>query len=258
MFVRELGGKADGLELIPRDNRVVALDLTANGLTAAALKKLAAFKHLPHLRELGLIVNNLTDTAVKVLKGAAFFQKLSLIRLAGNPLSPGDRDKLRDHFGDRVSFEFDRDPDRLYTIRDDYLSAGWCGGHTQMHVYLNLYALFDHAGTLLETGEKKFDVSKIRGAFAEIVRRRQQLMRAWCEEQGWVSATIKVKRFEFPSGEGLTPFNWWAEECDGGTAAERRENADRVRRWLDDGKYRYTFGAEHDAWFDRDGEVTDT
>jgi uncharacterized protein (TIGR02996 family) len=261
VWVRKLDGKADGLDLVPRDNGVAALDLMANGLTTNALKRLAKFKHFSHVTELGLMVNSLRDTAVKVLCGEDFFQRLSLVRLAGNPFTPGGRDQLRAHFGDRVSFAYDRDPDRLYTIQDDYLRAGWGSDHTQLQLLAGTQrqrlAVFDHAGTLLRTEERVSNPLDRLAAYAEQEARREAIRDAWLAELGYESATIKVKRFNYPDGVGLTPFNWWIEYCDRPNDPDRVENVERGHRWLDRGKYRFDFGGG-DAWFDRDGEVTDT
>jgi hypothetical protein len=205
------------------------------------------------------MVNKFRDTAVKVLCGADFFQRLSLIRLAGNPFTPAARDNLRAHFGDRVSFAPDRDPDRLYTIQDDYLSAGWGKDHTQLQMLTGTQrarlAVFDHAGTLLRTEERTIPDAEAGNHIGQEARRRE-VETAWRDELGWESATIKVKRFSHAGGAGLTPFNWWLGECDR-LGDDRRDFVENVRRWLDVGSYRFDFGGS-DAWFDRTGEVTAT
>jgi uncharacterized protein (TIGR02996 family) len=250
VWVTDLGGRADGLALLPADNRVTALDLSAGGLTTNALKRLAKFTHLPQLTELGLIANDLRDTAVKVLCGEAFFRRLRLIRLAGNPLTPAARDRLRRHFSYRVSFAPDRDPGQLYTIRDDRLRVGWGNDFTQVLGWAgpdgNGTAVFDHAGNLLRTEEQ--GLGGPDGAAARDAR---------LAELGCRSATIRVKRFRVIGGEGLAPFNGWLGACERPRDPERADHVARVRRWLDDGRYRFDDG-RHDAWFDRDGQVTDT
>ena len=261
VWLRHLGSQVGALQLIPSDNHITALDLMGNDLNATALKRLAGFRRFPHLRELGLMVNDLRDTAVKVLCGAPFFQRLSLIRLAGNPFTPAARDRLREHFGDRVRFAFDRDPDRLYTIQDDYVRAGWGKGCTQFLVLTGTQkqwlAVFDHAGNLLRTEEHAVGEAGI-ASYAEQEEMRKIARAALLAELGYGSATIKVKKFTFPDGAELTPFNWWAESCDQPNDPERAAHIEWVHRWLDRGKYRFSFGGGHDAWFDRDGEVTDT
>lgn len=66
-----------------------------------------------------------------------------------------------------------------------------------------------------------------------------------------------MKAFPVPNGAGPTPFNWWAEAFDGQHQSQRPGLEDAVERWLVDGQYRFNFVGD-DAWFDREGEVTDT
>jgi hypothetical protein len=204
--------------------------------------------------------NNLRDTSVKLLCGAEFFQRLDLIRLGANPFTNRGRDQLRKHFGNRVTFAHEREPERLYTIQNDYLSCGWGNDYTQLFISAResgpQIAFFDHAGNLLHTEER--EVKYPDGA--DWTRRagiRERACDKWLKELGYRSATINVKAFRFPNGSGLTPFNWWAEAYDdqphGG-----QDLQDAVERWLEQGQYRFQFGGGSDAWFDRTGEVTDT
>jgi uncharacterized protein (TIGR02996 family) len=260
VLMAELGGDVEELRLIPNDNHITALDLIGNKLGVNHLKKLAKMKHLPHLRELGLMFNALRDTAVKVLCGEAFFQKLDLIRLGANPLTDRGRDQLRDHFGNRVTFTHEREPERLYTIQDDYIRVGWGGNFTQFLMLtgqeIQRVALFDHAGNLLRTDHRM--VEHITGQnYQTREANREDARDKWLAELGYQSATIKVKAFHFPNGAGLTPFNWWAEAYDGRHRSQRPGLENSVERWLENGQYRFDFGGS-DAWFDRTGEVTDT
>lgn len=260
LCVRELANHVKDLEMIPANNKLRALDLIGSNLDTNQLKKFAKMKHLPHLRELGLMFNALRDSAVKVLCGEAFFQKLELIRLGANPFTERAREQLQKHFGDRVTFAHEREPERLYTVQDDRLTVGWgkdftqymvMGGFEQVQV-----AFFDHAGNLLRVDERA--VKQPKGAddrtrFTNLDRVRDK----WLKELGYKSgAVIKVKAFRFPTGEGITPFNWWAETYDP-THPQHGELNDAVQQWLEDGQYRFDFVGD-DNWFDRDGEVTDT
>ncbi len=262
LWVWKLAGNVDGVELIPHDNALTALDLIGNNLNGNQLKKLAKVKHLPHLRELGLMFNALRDTAVKVLCGEPFFQRLDLIRLGANPFTPGGRDQLRAHFGARVTFARDRDPERLYTIQDDYLRVGWGADFTQFLMLPGMevqrVAIFDHAGNLLRTDHRR--VRLVAGAnYQRRDMNREDARDRWLEELGYQSATIVVKRFQFDDGFGLTPFNWWAGAFDGHHRGQRARLENSVARWLERGQYRMDFGgAGNDVWFDRAGEVTDT
>jgi uncharacterized protein (TIGR02996 family) len=259
LWLWELDGRADGLHLVPADNRLTALDLIGNNLNVVQLKKLAKTTHFPHLRELGLMFNDLRDTAVKVLCGEPFFQRLNLIRLGANPFTDRGRDRLRAHFGDRVTFAHDREPDRLYAIRNDYLRVGWGGEFTQLLVGDTeagpRVAVFDHAGNLLRVEERSVE----QPPFADYqvrARLRRTARDAWLPELGYTPTAIKVKCFQFADGAGVTPFNRWADVFDGREPgpADVRES---VARWLEEGQYRFDFG-ETDAWFARGGEVTDT
>jgi len=262
LWLWELNGKADGVELIPAGNELLALDLIGNNLNVNQLKKLVKMTHLPHLRELGLMFNALRDTAVPVLCGEPFFQRLDLIRLGANPLTDRGRDRLRAHFGARVWFAHDREPERLYTIRDDRFRVGWGNDHTQFFMLAGEHrqrvAVFDHAGNVLRTEER--DVLHPAGAnYRARDANREAARDRWLEELGYRSETIRVKRFQFADGVGLTPFNWWADVFDGWEPAPPGHARDSVARWLEEGQYR--IGLSHpggDVWFDRSGEVTDT
>jgi uncharacterized protein (TIGR02996 family) len=260
LWVWKLEGRADGLALVPADNRLTALDLTGNNLNVNQLKKLAKMTHFPPLRELGLMFNALRDTSVKVLCGEPFFQRLDLIRLGANPFTDRGRDRLRAHFGDRVTFAHDREPERLYAIQDDYLQVGWGKNFTQLFVLGSRdqvhLALFDHAGNLLSTEERPVEHATDANYRARVVN-LQTARDKWLEELGYQSATIKVKRFTLPVGAGITPFNWWAEAFDGRHQGQRSGLEPLVERWLTEGKYRFDFVGS-DSWFDRSGEVTDT
>ncbi len=260
LWLRKLNGDASGVQLIPADNRLTALDLIGNRLNTNALKKLVKLSHLPHLRELGLMFNALRDTAIPVLCGEPFFQRLDLLRLGANPFTDVGRARLRTHFGRRVTFSHDREPERLYTIQDDYLRAGWGNDLTQFFLQAGEHeqrlAVFDHAGNLLRI-ERREVVHPVGANYQQRDKTRESVRDKWLEELGYQSATIKVKRFQFGDGSGLTPFNWWAGTYDQPNSAERAGLDEAVERWLEEGQYRFAFGGS-DAWFDRSGEVMDT
>ena len=262
LWVWKLEGNVDGVELIPDDNALTALDLIGNRLNGHQLKKLAKLKHLPHLRELGLMFNALRDTAVKVLCGEPFFQRLDLIRLGANPFTDRGRDLLRAHFGTRVTFAHDRDPERLYTLQDDRLRVGWGKDFTQFFLLAGedrqRLVVFDHAGNLLRM-EARVVQHPVGADYHARAINRETARDKWLEELGYESAPITVKRFQFADGVGLTPFNWWAEAFDGQHRSQRAGLENSVGRWLEWGQYRMDFGgAGNDVWFDRSGEVTDT
>jgi uncharacterized protein (TIGR02996 family) len=260
VWLTHLSGKIDAAELIPADNHLTALDLTGNGLNVTQLKKLAKMPHFRHLRELGLMFNDLRDSAVKVLCGEPFFQRLELIRLGANPFTDRGRDQLRARFCDRVTFAHEREPERLYTIQDDYLRVGWGKDHTQFLMLageqLQRAAIFDHAGNLPRVEERPVE-QPAKADYGTRERKREAARDAWLADLGATSATIRVKAFRFPNGAGLTPFNWWAEAYDRPNDPQRAELGEAVERWLEEGQYRFSFAGD-DAWFDRDGEVTDT
>src|SRR5262249_29611243 len=131
------------------------LDLCGGGIDAKGLRSLAKLENLASLRELGLQFNELDDKAAKVLIEHAFFQPLSLIRCAGNPLTEEARQRLRDHFGPRVSFEARWDEDHLFNIQNERFVTGFGRDHVQMLLYgtddETRLVLFDHEGNLLST-----------------------------------------------------------------------------------------------------------
>jgi uncharacterized protein (TIGR02996 family) len=261
LWVWELEGSTDGLELVPPDNRLLALDLIGNKLNANQLKKLAKMTHFPHLRELGLMFNDLRDSAVRVLCGEPFFQRLALIRLGANPFSDRARDQLRAHFGERITFAHDRDPQRLYALKDERVRVGHGSDFTQFYLHAGEFeqqlAVFDHAGTLLRTEERAVH----HAAGADYHRRemnREAVRDKWLEELGYRSATIRVKRFRFDDGRGIYPFNWWADVFDGREEAQTNVH-EAMERWLVDGQFRLGYPTQGiDMWLDRSGEVTDT
>jgi uncharacterized protein (TIGR02996 family) len=255
-----LRGDVGRVTWVPADNKLEALDLIGCALAPGWLAKLAASEQFPRLRELGLMLTDLTDAAVDLLCSGALFGRLALLRLGGNPLGESARRQLRAHFGDRVTFRQEREPDRLFTVQDDYLIVGWGRDDTQFLLLAGeerqRVALFDHAGDLLRTEERQVDQAGARD-YRERDARRERARDAWLAELGYRSATIQVKRFHFPGGAGLADFNWWPHVFERPDDPQREELRQPMRRWLIEGQYRFDFVGD-DAWFDRGGEVTDT
>jgi uncharacterized protein (TIGR02996 family) len=260
LILGDLFGKVDALELIPQRHSLTALDLIGNDLDLPALRELVKLDHLRGLSELGLMLNGLGDSAVEFLCAMPFFQGLSLLRLGCNPFTEDGRQRLRDHFGERVSFAREREPDRLYTIQDEYLRVGWGHDHTQFLMLAGAeearVALFDHAGNLLRTEARPVPRAE-SGRYPEQEAHRVAVRDAWLAELGYQSATVQVKRFQFPDGAGITDFNWWADAFDQPGDPQRAELRERIDRWLVDGQFRFDFGGS-DCWLARDGQVTDT
>jgi uncharacterized protein (TIGR02996 family) len=275
LILSGLGGELQALDLVPTDNRLSALELIGIDLDPGALQWLPSFRQLAALSELDLAFNRLDDSTVNFFCEKPFFQNLSVLRLAGNPFTEPGRQRLRDHFGSRVSFLPDRYPERLYAIQDDRLRTGWGRDLTQLLLVATTerirLAVLDHAGNLLRIDrheipqEPGFDREEREG-------RREEVCDARLNELGFQSATIKVKRFEFDldwggmhhwggthDRGGIRDFPaFWCDEFDRPFSPE----IEGFRRWLADwmrlDKFVWELGGD-DMWLDRKtGEVTDT
>jgi uncharacterized protein (TIGR02996 family) len=239
-----LEGKTDALSLIPADNRLLALDLILDGLRLESLEELASSPHLGGLTELNLMLNRLTDGAIGFLCNESFFQRLSVLRLAGNQFTDVGRQRLREHFGARVNFEGERHPERLFTLLDPVGPcvpwatpgeevqdrAGLGNGHTQVFLQSHqgsfTLLVFDHLGNLLEA----------RGLWDE-GEGQPGKQKALLAEPGFSPARIRVKRFpgvyDFPKGWYFLFDSPDAEPVDYESAHEHLE------RWLADDCVRY-------------------
>jgi uncharacterized protein (TIGR02996 family) len=241
VWVWKLDGSIDGLHLIPNDNHITALDLIGSNLNISQLKKLAQMTHLPHLRELGLMFNDLRDTAVKVLCGEAFFQRLERIRLGANPFTWKGRNQLLKHFRDKVSFAFEREPDHLYAIREEYLNAGWGSEFTQLLIYSVMdeqwLAVFDHAGNLLHTERR----SVASGFLPEGVS-RGAARDLWLRELGHTPAAIRVKRFHLPHRLNFHDFPPQSRIYDQVEYRPRGPLGEDIVEWLNDGRFQFDLG----------------
>src|SRR5262249_55484854 len=134
LWVTDLGGDLRPLAAIPEENTLTSLDLCYNRIGLDALKRLTTFTRLRGLRTLGLMFNALDDQCAAFLCEHPFFQQLSLLRCGANPIREAGREQLRSHFGGRVSFLCERDPDHLYPFQDDRFTAGFGNDDTQLLV----------------------------------------------------------------------------------------------------------------------------
>jgi uncharacterized protein (TIGR02996 family) len=86
--------------------RLTALNLNNNFITDRGLKALAGSPHAANLRRLSLAVNRITSVSVAVLMGSPYLQGLEQLILYNNPgIVWQTRQTLREHFGERVSFD---------------------------------------------------------------------------------------------------------------------------------------------------------
>jgi uncharacterized protein (TIGR02996 family) len=85
--------------------KLTALNLNLNLITDRGLEMLAGSPHVANLQTLLLAVNSLSSKSGSVLIGSPWLAGLSSLNLYGNDsLHWQTRRKLREHFGDRVSF----------------------------------------------------------------------------------------------------------------------------------------------------------
>jgi uncharacterized protein (TIGR02996 family) len=234
--------KADALALIPPDHCLNALELINGQLDLRGLKALsAASARLGRLTEVSLMFNRLTDSAVAFLCKDPFFQNLALLRVGCNPFTARGRDRLRDHFGQRVSFAHDRYPGRLYAIGENYW-YGWGDDHVQLMVGGNDLVVFDHAGNLLRT-EKWPETDDDPEDDERLVA------------LGYTSKLIKVKRFRFADGTGISDFPSWADAWDHRCHPQYERGRAHIGDWLAWGNFQIDFGMDR-FWFDRKGRET--
>ena len=247
------------LKHIPAGNTLVSLDLTGATFGADDIRELARMKQFPHLTELELMCCELDDEAVRVLCDSKFFQRLKTLRVGGNPFTDAGRQRLRDHFGDRVSFVCERDSDYLYAFQYDeyHFAVGFGKDHTQVMVNMTRYwfrlAIFNHVGELLET--RLSDVPE------------QQTVDEWLAEFAVQPATIRVKRFKFSDGVGVEDFVPWRigvfedpDDLNDPHDEERNNIRSHHADWLRTGQFRWKLAEMpgDDWWLNREGEVTDT
>jgi uncharacterized protein (TIGR02996 family) len=224
-----LNGDVGVLHHIPAHHRLLALDLILAGIDHLALQKLTTLQHLSRLTELGLMFNRLRDSSVEFLCGEPFFQRLSLLQLCGNQFTDDGRARLRDHFGNRVSFSRERHPERVFAFQSSPEKKIWAGAGRDFTQILfledngaDLRAIFDYAGDLLQC-QRRYDARASR--------------KEWLATVGYKPATIQIKRFpdihDFPRG-----FSAQFDNPD--DQPEDYANARNfIDRWLAAGAYRY-------------------
>jgi uncharacterized protein (TIGR02996 family) len=262
LWVSRLNGTLAALEQIPPSNTLRGLDLTCNELTFDALQELAAFKTLPCLRTLVLQCNALDDQCVPLLCEHAFFQRLSLVRCGANPISEEGRQRLAEHFGDRVSFVCERDEDHRYALEaherndpgfgNDDVQLMWVGWRKGVRV-----VVFDHEGNLLVVLDREVPGRPDSARWDHPwYRQREATEEAWKEELGFEPATIKFARFALDDGQRVNDFNWWQEAFDNWNHPQA-EVRNSVERWLLDGQWEWDYGGDN-FWVDGEGVVTDT
>jgi len=262
LSIRGLDGDLDSLRRIPASNTLTDLNLTGNDLDAAALKELAGFKHLKRLQTLSLLFNRIDDEGAQLLCKRKFFQRLALIRCGANPLSAGARQRLVDHFGERISFRCEREDDYLYAINEpDRFTTGYGRGHTQIFMLVGesrlRTAFFDHLGNLLELQQRDISQEMVND-WREREANREKAREAWLKELEFRPGKIKVKRFQFEEGLGIYDFaEGWTETFQTPDDPEIETARDWIYCWLWSGKFAFRFKGD-DWWLERNGLVTDT
>jgi uncharacterized protein (TIGR02996 family) len=220
---------------IPEDNCLRTLDMTGNRLTADEMIYVGVMP-FPHLKELVLTGCNLDDEAAQIMCEHPFYQKLERIHVGGNPFSDEGRQRLREQFGERISFSGTDgcDPARLYSIRpSERYEAGLGNDLTQLSGEMSYdesrLCVFDCAGNLLDVQDEHHS-STVAGneALAESLAVR-----------GLRRSPIRVKRFNLPNGLGLIPYPSWLiralnRESDAFTSPSSVHTAFEV--WLADGR----------------------
>src|SRR5262249_46747912 len=150
------------------------------------------------------------------------------------------------------------DEDHLYTFKDGFrFTTGFGHNHTQLffsdrwaEVWL---ASFDHEGNLVALQQRPVPNAE-PNTRQQLEARRNEVKKAWLEELGFQPPTIKVKRFRFDNGEGISDFGRdWPRIFERPNHPERDTARNWLDRWLAHGQFAYG-----DRWIDRNGEVTDT
>jgi uncharacterized protein (TIGR02996 family) len=243
LILTGLGNRSDALTLIPSDHCLSALELIDCRFDLRGLKALAAAlsSRFGGLAELSLLFNRLRDSAVPFLCQHPMFQGLSLLRLGCNPFSPGGRDRLCDHFGDRIDFAPDRYSGRLYAIGENYW-YGWGHDHVQLLASGTTVFVFDHAGNLLRMEELPGDMV---GSEDD-----ERLLRL-----GYVPELVKVKRFRLADGTGIRDFPRLLASVWDGRHRPDEDLCDRLGDWLAYGNCMVDLGGDT-FWFDREGLET--
>jgi uncharacterized protein (TIGR02996 family) len=257
LILTGIQGNSGLLASVPDHNRLTALNLILDDLDLTALRELTRFRHLEGLRELDLSFNRLRDSAIDFLCGEPFFQCLSLC-LGSNPFTDSGRQRLREHFGPRVSFSRERHSDRLFAFQADAgmtqispeqigtvnIRAGRGTDQTQLFfeelTHTDTLVVFDYAGDLLHI--------ETRSGWGKHEAQRHEEKRAWLRGLNYEPATIQVKRFpgvyDYPKS--------WSDVFDDAEAepADYASGFAFLERWLVESGFRYgSFCGGH--WFNR-------
>lgn len=242
--ISDLNGRIELLRVIPPDSGLDRLSLWGARLTPDHLPELAAIlAGFPHLRTLSLSFNLLDAAAVHWFVALPVYRGLARLELGANPLSDAARDYLRAAFGDRLTFECEREDDYLYRIvNDDPFYNGVTPGGVQYVTWdsANGYevARFDAAGNLLGIETVPY----------HLLRDRET---TYLERFAAHEGTVRVKRFAHADGRGIRglptletvfrnpPVDEFAHEV--------------LASWLHDGEF--AFG---NCILNRAGEVTAT
>jgi uncharacterized protein (TIGR02996 family) len=105
-YTRLGDGGLEELAACPELAKLTVLNLNNNGITDRGLQALAASPHAGNLHTLSLALNNLSSRAADILRDSAALQGLTSLNLYRTPnLHWRARKRLREHFGQHVSFE---------------------------------------------------------------------------------------------------------------------------------------------------------
>lgn len=238
---------------IPADNCLRTLDLTGTELSANALRFLWQDMTFPRLTELVLTGCELSDLALDALFAYPQLATLERIHLGGNPFTARGRAELRAHFGDRVTFDCEGDPDRLYPFEhQQYRYAAGFGSNLTQHFVLvgptlSEVAQFDHAGELLWLERRPHDERCDLGHIADGI----------LETFDHEPALIQVKRFQFADDVGIFPYPFTLlEELANPLCEDRPQMRQWLDGWLADGSFCWEWG--NDWWLNREGHITST
>jgi uncharacterized protein (TIGR02996 family) len=197
LLISELAGRVDWLRAVPPVNGIDRLSLWGARLTGEHVSPLAeALGGLTHLTTLSLLFNNLGDDAIAALIGSPQLRRLARLELGANPFSRTGRDELSAAFGDRVTFECEREDDFLYRIQnDDPFFNGVAPDGTQYVTRdgRNGYevARFDAAGNVL--GVETRAVGDVDDGDDT----------SFIESLGAREGNVRVKRFRHADGRGI-------------------------------------------------------
>ena len=192
---------------------------------------------------------DLSDEATEALLERLVFRNLRLV-LGANPLTDEGRQRLRDTFGDRVTFDSVRDPDHWYVMApNERLQVGFDreGNQVILAVAYDHYhcGVFDHAGyPLRHHGEFQLPEGEPQAQGMKLL-----------ESLAYQPGTVRVKNFGWPSGRGISDFGTsWLYTVNG----PADEHTTAARQWLDtwlaEGCFKISWGY-NDMWFDRDGRA---